>query len=118
MSILYLIIAFVLNSAGSVMFKVAANRGGFILQGSFFSILSQNYPFILGCFLFAANAVFFVLALRTLPLSIANPVMLIMSFIIVATVSVLLLHERINSLQIIGYALLIFGVVIIFYFNK
>src|ERR1035437_144418 len=118
MSIMYLIIAFILNSTGSVMFKVAANRGGFILQGSFFSILYHNYPFILGCFLFATNAIFFVLALRTLPLSIANPVMLIMSFIIVSIISILLLNERINSFQLIGYALLILGVIIIFYFQK
>jgi multidrug transporter EmrE-like cation transporter len=118
MPIFYLIIAFILNATGSVMFKVAANRGGFSLQGSFFSILSNNFPFILGCFLFAANAIFFVLALRTLPLSIANPVMLITSFIIVAIVSILLFHERLDALQLVGYALLILGVIIIFYFQK
>jgi multidrug transporter EmrE-like cation transporter len=118
MQILYLIIAFIFNSMGSVMFKVAANRGGFVLHGSLFSILSNNYLFILGCFFFALNAVFFVLALRTLPLSIANPIMLIMSFIIVGVVSISVLHERLDSMQLIGYVILILGVVIIFYFQK
>ncbi|MDE2399973.1 MAG: hypothetical protein KGL67_03125 [Patescibacteria group bacterium] len=117
MSILYLIIAFILNSAGSVVFKLAANRG-VALHGSLLSIISRNYLVIVGCGLFAINAIFFVLALRTLPLSVANPVMLIMSFIIVSIVSVFLLNERLDSLQLIGYALLILGVVVIFYFQK
>ncbi len=117
MSILYLIIAFIFNSAGSIVFKIAANRG-IVFHGSLFSIIYRNYLFIAGCFLFAVNAVFFVLALRTLPLSVANPIMLIMSFIIVAIVSMLLLHERLDVLQLIGYALLIVGVIIIFYFQK
>ena len=80
MSIIYLIIAFILNSAGSVTFKFAANRG-VMLHGSLFSIISHNYLIIVGCFLFALNAIFFVLALRTLPISIANPVMLVMTIV-------------------------------------
>ena len=113
-----LIIALILNSIGTVMFKLAANRGGFVLHGSLFSILSHNYLFILGCFLFALNAIFFVLALRTLPLSIANPIQMILSFIIVGIVSISLFHERLDYMQLIGYALLVLGVVIIFYFQK
>ena len=117
MSILYLIAAFIFNSAGSVVFKLAANRG-IVLHGPFLSILSRNYLFFLGCILFAVNAVFFVLALRTLPLSIANPVMLVMSFIIVGVASMFLLNERLDAAQLVGYVLLILGVVIIFYFSK
>jgi multidrug transporter EmrE-like cation transporter len=117
MPIIYLIIAFILNSAGSVIFKLAANRG-VLLQGPFLTILSHNYLIIVGCFLFAINAIFFVLALRTLPLSVANPAMLVMSFIIVGIVSTSLLHEHINTFQLIGYALLILGVIVIFCFNK
>ena len=117
MSIIYLIIAFILNSAGSVTFKLAADHG-VVMRGSLWSIISQNYLILVGCFLFALNAIFFFFALRTLPLSIANPVMLVMSFIIVASVSVLFLDEKIDALQLIVYALLILCVVVIFYFKK
>jgi drug/metabolite transporter (DMT)-like permease len=44
--------------------------------------------------------------------------MLVMSFIIVGVASVVLLHEKIDAPQLIGYALLIIGVFVIFYFNK
>ncbi|MDR3519956.1 MAG: hypothetical protein P4L63_03685 [Candidatus Pacebacteria bacterium] len=117
MSIIYLIIAFILNSAGSITFKLAANRG-VVLQGSLITLISRNYLIFVGCFLFALNAIFFVLALRNLPLSIANPIMLVMSFIIVGIASVSLLNERLDAMQLIGYALLILGVVVIFYFQK
>ncbi len=111
---MYLIIAFIFNSAGSIVFKVAANRG-IVLNGSLFDILSRNYLVLIGCILFAVNALFFILALRTMPLSIANPVMLVMSFIIVAAVSVLFLGEHLDVWQLIGYAMLILGILIIFH---
>ena len=117
MPIFYLIIAFILNSVGSVIFKVAADHG-VILKGSILHIISGNYLIILGCFIFAINAFFYVLALRSIPLSIANPVMLVMSLVIVSIASVFLFHERIDNIQMFGYALLILSVVIIFYFNK
>jgi multidrug transporter EmrE-like cation transporter len=117
MPILYLIIAFILNSAGNVVFKIAATRG-IILQGDFLSIIWRNYLVILGFLLYAVNACFYVLALRTLPLSIAYPIMLVMSLIIVNIISIFLLHESLNNMQLIGYALLILGVVVIFYFQK
>lgn len=116
MTILYLIIAFILNASGNVVFKIAATHG-IIMQGTIFSIIWRNYLVIIGFFLYAMNALFYVLALRTLPLSLAYPVMMVMSLIIVNIVSIFLLHEHINTFQLVGYALLILGVVIIFYFN-
>ncbi len=117
MSVIYLIIAFILNAAGSVTFKLAANRG-IVLSGPFLSILARNYLVIVGCALFAVNAIFFVLALRSMPLSVANPIMLVMSFLIVGAVSVLFLDERLDILQLLGYVLLVIGVIIIFYFKR
>ena len=117
MSMIYLIIAFILNSAGSVTFKMAANHG-IVVNGSILHILTRNYLFLLGCLFFAVNAVFFMLALRTMPLSVANPIMLVMSFVIVAVASFFLFSEKLDFLQLSGYALMILGVILIFYFKK
>jgi small multidrug resistance pump len=116
MSILYLVIAFILNATGNVVFKIAANRG-ISLHGTLLSIISNNYLVIVGFFFYAVNAFFYVLALRTLPLSLAYPVMLVASLILVNIISILLLHERLNNFQLIGYAFLVLGVIIIFYFR-
>jgi multidrug transporter EmrE-like cation transporter len=116
MAIFYLIIAFILNSAGNIFFKIASNRG-FVFHGPLLDILSGNYLLIVGFVLYAINALFYALALRSFPLSIAYPVMIVMSLLIITSISVIFLNEHINTLQMVGYGLLIISIIIIFYFG-
>ena len=116
MQILYLIIAFILNSVGNVIFKIGATKG-IVLHGSFFHIIKGNYLVILGFLFYAINAFFYILALRTLPISIAYPIMLVMSLLLVNIAAIFILHEHLNETQLIGYALLVLGIIIIYHFR-
>ncbi|GEM_PF-2334462 len=113
MGIVYLIIAFVLNGTATVLFKVEASNG-INLKGSLPHILMHNYAMIIGFVLFTINAIFYILALRSLPLGVAYPVMTVMSLIIVTAASIILFNEQINTIQIVGYILLIAAIVLIF----
>ena len=116
MGVLYLIIAFVLNGTATVLFKVEASKG-ISLKGSLPHIITSNYAMIIGFILFAINAIFYILALRSLPLALAYPIMTVMSLIIVTAASIILFNEHINTIQIIGYILLIVAIVLIFSFS-
>lgn len=116
---LYLIIAFSLNSIANILLKLKAKQGGFELSDlSFWSLISNNFLFLAGIFLFAVNVVFYFLALRSVPLSTAYPVMTIMSFLIINSYAYFFIGEEIGIMQIVGYLFIIIGIIFIFYFSK
>lgn len=117
MPFIYLIFAFILNAAGTILFKMEA-RKGIDLSGSLYRIVANNYLIVAGFALFAVNAIFYILALRSLPLAIAYPIMTIMSLIIVTAASIFLFSEHIAPIQIVGYALLVVAIILIFSFGK
>lgn len=114
MAYFLLTLAFVCNGLANVLLK-AGSAKGIVLQGSPTAILSHNLAFLAGLFLFAVNAFFYFLALRTLPLSVAYPVMVAMSFIIVGFFAWSMFGERFSTLQLCGYALIFLGTLLVVY---
>ena len=110
----FLITAFVFNSIANALLKIAAMRG-IILSGSPITILRGNIFFITGLFLFAFNIVFYTLALRTLPLSVAYPIMVVGSFILVSIFSILYFKENITILQSVGYLAILGGISLVMF---
>jgi len=102
MASFYLVCAFCLNAAANILLKLGASQG----------LALGNWQLGLGAALFALNLGCYTLALRALPLSVAYPVMVGMSFLIVNGYALLYLTEAITLLQIVGYALIIAGVVL------
>lgn len=117
MPILYLAIAFLLNASANVLLKLGA-KNGLVLSGISIKTITDNALFIFGFICFALNALFYFLALRTLPLSVAYPVMVVMSLALISTFSLLYLREHLTNIQVLGYALLVAGVILIFFFNS
>ncbi|HUO56406.1 MAG TPA: hypothetical protein VMU27_03165 [Candidatus Paceibacterota bacterium] len=108
MAYLYLTLAFTFNAVANILLKAGSSRG-ITLDGPLLSLIALNWQAILGCALFAVNILFYFLALRSLPLSVAYPIMVGMSFIIVNSYAFLELREGIGAMQLVGYALLIMG---------
>jgi small multidrug resistance pump len=102
MAYLYLALAFCLNAAGNILLK----------EGAAHPIAVSNWQLILGLILFAANAGFYVLAIKTLPLSVAYPTMVAMSFLIVLTYAYFKLGESLGWLNLFGFLLIIVGVIL------
>lgn len=112
MAYLYLALAFTLNSVANILLKLGALRG-LSFSGGPLAIIEANWQFLLGLSIFALNVIFYFLALRTLPLSVAYPVMVVMGFLIVNSYALLTLHEPIMTGQFIGYVLIVIGLTLV-----
>lgn len=108
----YLIGAFVANGVANVLLKLGADKGVHLDWSLGIGRLFSLHAFLIaGVALFAVNVLLYIAALRSLPLSLAYPVMVAMSFVIVNSAAFFLLNERVSSMQLLGYALIIAGVV-------
>lgn len=113
MPYLFLACAFALNAAGNILLKLGAEKGVSLSSYSPVSLVANNWALVLGCVLFAANVVFYVLALRALPLSVGYPIMVVMSFLIVNGYAFFALHESITLLQVLGYLCIVGGLTLV-----
>ena len=113
---LLLMVAFSLNAAANILLKVAAQKGAFSGSLSLVAILQHYWLAGLGLVCFALNTIFYFLAFRQLPLSVAYPTMVVASLVLVGFVAVTVLAERLTIVQVVGYAIMIIGLVIIFAF--
>ena len=109
---IFLIGALLLNATANILLKTAA-----VLpmpsQLGIWSLISTYRLAILGLVLFALNVGLYFLALRSLPLSVAYPVMVGGGFLIVGMYAWLMLNEHITTPLIIGYILIFIGVMLI-----
>lgn len=112
MAYLFLAFAFTLNSIANILIKIGANRG-LLLSGSPLALIEANWQFLLGLAIFATNMLFYFLALRALPLSVAYPVMVAMGFLIVNSYALIALHEPISAGQYLGYLFIIIGLLLV-----
>ena len=113
MGLIYLIIAFVLNAIANALLKVAAERGIVFHGLPIFDLVRVNAFLIMGLFFFATNIIFYTLALRALPLSLAYPMMVVGTFLLVSTFSVLYFKETITLLQACGYVAILGGIALV-----
>ena len=112
MAYLFLVAAFSLNAAGNILLKIGSLRG-LTTQGSIVSLLTQNWQFVAGIFVLALNALIYALALRTVPLSMAYPIMVVMSFIIINAYALTALGEHLTLVQALGYVCIVLGLALV-----
>ena len=101
MGYVLLLIAVAVNALANVLLKTASGKG----------LVSGITVLALGAF--ALNVLFYFFALRALPLSVAYPIMVAGTFILVNGASVLFLHENVQTAQIAGYLLIVAGVALV-----
>ena len=114
MTYIYLIIAFILNGAANLTLKHASlTEGDLRLSDISLKFVTDHKWLLLGFVLFASNVLFYLLALKNLSVSVAYPIMVAMSLLIVGTGAHLVFKESLSTVQIFGYALLIVAVYLI-----
>jgi len=72
-----------------------------------------SWPLMVGLLLFAVNIIAYTQALARLPLSVAYPIMVALTGLIVVCGSHVLFKESITWFQWVGYALIIAGVIFV-----
>jgi multidrug transporter EmrE-like cation transporter len=118
MAYVFLALAFIMNAAATILINVAAKNQ--INIAAFFEgkwSLSHLYA-ILAVLLFGGNLLCYLFALRNLQLSLAYPIMISMSFLIVALWAFFEAHESISWLQLLGYVGIVGGIVLVTSFAK
>ncbi len=113
MAYLYLISAFILNASANIFLKLGAEKGFDFSSFSPILLVSRNTYFLVGCALFVCNVPLYFLSLKTLPLSFAYPIMVIMSFVLVSLYATFVLKEPLSLLTIVGYMCMFFGLVLV-----
>ena len=108
----FLIGALVLNATANILLKTAAVVPA-PSELSFWSLISTYRVGILGLVLFCLNVGLYFLALKSLPLSAAYPIMVGGGFLIVGMYAWFMLNEHITAPLIIGYILIFVGILLI-----
>lgn len=109
---LFLALAFVCNAGANILLKLAT-----LHNFSFAGTLSGQWQLgtlyaAIAIPLFGANLLFYLAALDKIPLSIAYPIMVGMTFFITIGAS-LLLGEKVSYIHAIGMAMILGGILLI-----
>lgn len=114
---LYIILSFGMNATANILLKLGSTKGVVYQQLGIIEIIKQNWILLSGLVLFGLSAVTYFLTLKALPVTVAYPTMVILSFLTVNIIAYFYLHEKINMIQFIGYIFMIIGLVLVFYFR-
>lgn len=102
-----ILIAAINSTIGNLLLKKASPQ---LISFQDFFI---NKFWIMGIFFYAVNVIFFVIALKKIPVSIAYPVLSGTSFLLLVLTSVFFFHETLSVLKIFGIMLIFFGILIL-----
>ncbi len=105
-------IAIVFNSAANILMKAGMQNPP---PGTELVATVRHYvtsvPLIIGLFLFALNVIAWTQALSKLSLSVAYPIMVSLTLLLVTSGAMVFFKESMSWIQWVGYALIICGVV-------
>ncbi len=117
-----LAVALVLNAFANLMIRFGMHAidqeigGAGALGGGLVGLvrlLIRHWVVLLGLACFAANVVFYALALQKMPISIAYPVMVTGGFVIIVIVAGAILKERLTLMQWMGVGAILLGVTLV-----
>jgi len=109
MAYIFLAGAFIFNALGTVLIKlVATDSAPGLLSG-----IPRLGIFIMSGIALVINFGFYFLALRTLPISVAYPILVGMTFLLSVTAAVWFLGETVTLWHVLGFLFVLAGVVMI-----
>ncbi len=107
---LFLILALSFNSIANILMKIGAKNIHFFNELSLIDGILKNYILLIGLFCFGLNIIFYTISLSKINLTIAYPILVGGSVIIISLFSFLYLKESINLYQILGIIFVIAGI--------
>jgi len=118
MTYLFLILALLLNSLAHIVLKLGALGGLWLNSLNPIQLIINNYLAVLSASFFGVSFFFYFLALRTVPLSVAFPVVIVASVLIINSFAYFYLRETISLWQALGYLLIVAGILLVFFTGK
>lgn len=109
-----LLAAVAVNALANVLLKTASAKGvSWSLESGVFALAARNGLLLVALAVFAVNVLLYFAALRALPLSVAYPIMVAGTFVLVNGASALMLRESVAPMQLVGYLLIVAGVALV-----
>lgn len=108
-----LILGVLSNASASALIKAAMTAPRKLPSLTEPMSLFQNWPLLLGLFLYGMAFVLYALALTRLPLNVAHPILTSGSIAVVAMFSVFFFGEQLSVINLIGIGLIMAGVVVL-----
>ena len=108
-----LFVAMTLNAIANLLMKHSANLAGADASLSEKLLSPAGAWLAVGLFLFAANVIFYRMALEGIDVSIGYPIMVGGGLTIISTVAVFAFGERFSWKLMVGYLLLVGGLVFV-----
>ena len=106
-----LAIAILFNGTANILMKSGMKDApAFSDKSGMVTHYLTSWPLVVGLVLFALNVIAWTQALSKLPLSVAYPIMVSMTLLIVIMGSALLFKESISWIQWVGFVLIVVGV--------
>ena len=106
-------VAVVFNGVANILMKKGMTGSQSDDSTSMIKHYLTSWPIIIGLVLFALNVIAYTQALARIPLSVAYPIMVSVTGLIVVAGSMVIFKESIGWLQWLGFALIIGGVVLV-----
>lgn len=110
-----LLVSILAGSSGQLFLKLGALKLGRVSTGNFLThILGiiKTPELLLGLTLYALSAIFYILLLTRVPLSVVGPAVAL-SYIISVLMGYFIFREAVPLSRIIGLGLIVFGVVLV-----
>jgi len=107
----FLGLALTLNAFANVLIKYSMSRHPqpiLPVHGALASFLT--WPYLIGLFCFAANLGCYSMALRTLKISMAYPLMVSLGYLVILLFGWFLFGERLTAVQYVGIGVILLGV--------
>lgn len=116
-SYLFLIGAFLFNSIANILLKIGSTNGIVLNTYNPILLFKENIYLVCGLLFFAVNVILYFMALKNIPVSLAYPVMVTMSLLIIGSYAFIFGGEHFTYYHAIGYALIVAGIVFTFLGN-
>lgn len=117
--VLIIIIGVIIGALGQISIKTGLQQIGDVKFSNISSVVSfifeavKNKFILLGLLLSAISAVLWIITLSKIDLSFGYPLASGLFFIVMIILSSIMLKEKISIMQLIGTAIILFGVVIL-----
>lgn len=108
-SLIYIMLSVAFNVAANFTLKAYAARG----HKSFIELL-MSMPLYVSMAFFGINFLFYTKALQSMNISVAYPLVVGLSVVLILFLSLVILGERLAPAQFAGIALVIAGIVLIY----
>ena len=113
-----LVACIIITPVGNLLLKVGINECGSITQADvgivhYYGQVFSKWQVLVGGVVYVMSALMWMAVLGMMDISAAYPIFVAGAFAIVALAAIFLFHEHVNTVRIIGIAVVILGILIV-----